>query len=101
MRLAIRNVVKTFPGVRAVDNVSLRLEEGKTLGIVGESGSGKSVTCLTVMGLNDAKKTTSTGSVLLDGEEILGAGQRKLQEIRGQRWLRGRRCRSASPECLG
>ena len=82
----LRTQFRTDDGVvRAVDGVTFSVERGKTLGIVGESGSGKSVTCLTMMGLNDSKKTTSTGSVLLDGDEILGAGQRKLQEIRGQR----------------
>jgi peptide/nickel transport system ATP-binding protein len=82
----LRTQFRTDDGVvKAVDGVTFSVERGKTLGIVGESGSGKSVTCLTVMGLNDAKKTTSTGSVLLDGEEILGAGPRTLQDIRGQR----------------
>ncbi len=71
--------------VKAVDGVSFSVEKGKTLGIVGESGSGKSVTCLTLMGLNDPKRATSTGSVLLDGEEILGLAQNQLQKIRGSR----------------
>src|SRR6266851_4984591 len=53
--LEIENLSVDFPTVagvmRAVDGVSLRLEEGEVLGIVGESGSGKSVTMLALMGL--------------------------------------------------
>jgi peptide/nickel transport system ATP-binding protein len=71
--------------VKAVDGVSFSVEKGQTLGIVGESGSGKSVTSLTVMGLNDKKAATSSGSVLLDGQEILGASAAVLQQIRGTR----------------
>ena len=71
--------------VKAVDGVSFSVEKGQTLGIVGESGSGKSVTSLTVMGLNDKRAATSSGSVLLDGKEILGISASELQEIRGTR----------------
>jgi dipeptide transport system ATP-binding protein len=53
--LEIENLSVDFPTIagvmRAVDGVSLRLEEGEVLGIVGESGSGKSVTMLALMGL--------------------------------------------------
>src|SRR5262249_1748073 len=53
--------------------------------IVGESGSGKSVTFLTIMGLLDKRQSESTGSVIFDGEEILGASAAKLRDIRGKR----------------
>ena len=43
--------------VKAVDGVTFSVEKGKTLGIVGESGCGKSVTCLSIMGLNNRKTT--------------------------------------------
>ena len=69
--------------VRAVDNVSFSVEGGQTLGIVGESGSGKSVTCLTVMGLNDRRGSRSTGSVAFKGENLLTAPEARLREIRG------------------
>ncbi len=71
--------------VKAVDGVSFSVDKGQTLGIVGESGSGKSVTSLTIMGLNDKRAATSSGSVVLDGTEILGVSASQLQEIRGTR----------------
>ena len=69
--------------VKAVSGVSFSVDEGKTLGVVGESGSGKSVTFLTVMGLVDPKQADVSGSVLLHGEEMLGASQSRMREIRG------------------
>ena len=69
--------------VKAVSGVSFTLDEGRTLGIVGESGSGKSVTFLTVMGLVDPKSATVSGSVKVNGEEMLGRGIARLRQIRG------------------
>jgi peptide/nickel transport system ATP-binding protein len=69
--------------VRAVDGVSFTVEPGQVLGIVGESGCGKSVTCLTVMRLNDEKFATSTGEVLFRGEDLLKASPKRLREVRG------------------
>jgi len=69
--------------VKAVDGVSFSVDKGKTLGIVGESGSGKSVTCLTIMGLNDRKKTLTSGEALFNGENLLTSGSKRLREIRG------------------
>ena len=69
--------------VKAVDGVSFTVEPGQVLGIVGESGSGKTVTCLTVMGLNDPKFTKSSGEVLYRGEDLLKASPSRLRQIRG------------------
>ena len=69
--------------VKAVDGVSFSIEKGQTLGIVGESGSGKSVTCLTIMGLNDKRSATSTGQALFKGRDLLTMSGRELRQIRG------------------
>src|ERR1700754_1891716 len=69
--------------VKAVDGVSFSIEKGKTLGIVGESGSGKSVTCLTIMGLNSKRNTTTTGEELFNGKDLLTMSPQELRKIRG------------------
>ena len=80
----LRTEFRTDDGiVKAVDGVSFTVEPGQVLGIVGESGSGKSVTCLTVMGLNDSKFATSSGEVLFRGEDLLKAPASRLRQVRG------------------
>jgi len=69
--------------VKAVDGVSFSVEKGKTLGIVGESGCGKSVTCLTIMGLNNRKTTISSGEALWKGQNLIGMSPKQLRAIRG------------------
>src|SRR6476659_8155388 len=69
--------------VRAVDGVSFNLEKGKTLGIVGESGSGKSVTCLTIMGLNNRRNTITSGRAMFKDHDLIAMSPRRLREIRG------------------
>ncbi|MDH6116547.1 ABC transporter ATP-binding protein [Kitasatospora sp. GAS204B] len=71
--------------VKAVNNLSFDLEQGKTLGIVGESGSGKSVSNLAVMGLHNPKNTTIEGSITLDGQDLLKASQKDLEKLRGNK----------------
>lgn len=69
-----------------VQGVSLSIEKGETVALVGESGSGKSVTALSILQLLNYPYTSHpTGSILFDGKELVGASQRLLQSIRGDR----------------
>jgi oligopeptide/dipeptide ABC transporter ATP-binding protein len=70
--------------VRAVDGVSFRLFEGRTLGVVGESGSGKSVTSLALMRLLDPGLCEVSGSVQLEGRELLALPEREMRAVRGR-----------------
>ena len=80
----LRTSFRTDDGiVRAVDGVTFSVERGKTLGIVGESGCGKSVTCLTIMGLNDKRSATSSGVARFDGKDLLKATPEQLRRLRG------------------
>ena len=71
--------------VKSVDGLSFHLERGKTLGIVGESGSGKSVTSMSIMGLHTASNAAISGSIKLDGEELIGLDQDQVRHLRGQK----------------
>ena len=72
-------------GVQAVDGISFDLYAGRTCGIVGESGSGKSATALALMALHDERTTEVTGSVRLQGRELIGRPERELLAVRGRR----------------
>lgn len=68
----------------AVQGVSFELRKGEALALAGASGSGKSVTALTLARLlPQPPAIISEGSILLDGEDVLKMGKRKLASIRG------------------
>jgi len=80
----LRTSFRTDDGVvKAVDGVTFAVDKGKTLGIVGESGCGKSVTCLTIMGLNNPRNTLSSGTANFKGENLIGLGSTRLRRLRG------------------
>ncbi len=86
--LSVRDLVVEFQTgegiVRAVNNVSFDIPQGKTIGIVGESGSGKSVTSLAVMGLlqKPAGKIPQ-GQILFEGQDLLKYNEDQMRKIRG------------------
>ncbi|HWA45824.1 MAG TPA: ABC transporter ATP-binding protein [Hypericibacter adhaerens] len=66
--VSLRNLVKRFGAVTAVDGVSLEVGEGEFLTFLGSSGSGKTTTLFIVAGFEDA----TSGDVLIDGKSVLG-----------------------------
>jgi len=70
----------------AVDGISLTLERGETLALVGESGCGKSMTALSIMGLVPRPAgRIGGGEIRLDGEQITGLPEHRLEKLRGDR----------------
>ena len=80
--IEIKNLKKYYPTHRgllhAVDDVTLNIEKGKTLGVVGESGCGKSTLGKTLIRMEDATE----GSVKFDGQEITGMSQHQFKAMR-------------------
>ena len=86
----IRGLTKVFPlgesifgggaqgEVRAVDDVSLDIQAGETLGLVGESGSGKSTLGRLALRLIEP----TSGSVRFEGKELVGAGHGEMRRLR-------------------
>ena len=70
--------------VQALRHLSFKLERGCSLGIIGESGCGKSLTAQTLMGLQP-EHASATGSILWNGQELLGQSERQWQDLRGNR----------------
>ena len=80
--LEIKNLVIDFESkdstFRAVDDISLKIEKGKTLSLVGESGSGKSVTALSVLQLlpEGTVRYSDNSSITFEKEEIINSSKR-------------------------
>src|SRR6201997_988475 len=95
--IEIRNLIKIYPHgetafggkskstgqVRAVDDVSLDIHAGETLGLIGESGSGKSTLGRLILRLIEP----SSGSILFEGKEMVDTG-RNSQRVGMEAWRR-------------
>ncbi|MEO6829778.1 MAG: ATP-binding cassette domain-containing protein [Acidobacteriaceae bacterium] len=80
----VANLAKSYPAhgggapKRVVDDVSFQIERGQTLGVVGESGSGKSTVARLLLRLIEP----DSGSIRLDGHDLLASSNRELRHLR-------------------
>ncbi|MFK4820446.1 ABC transporter ATP-binding protein [Ochrobactrum quorumnocens] len=82
--VSIRDLKVSFSGVQVLHGINIDIDRGETLGLVGESGCGKSVTWLAALGLLPGK-TSVSGSVRVDGQELINAPRHVQEGIRGGR----------------
>jgi peptide/nickel transport system ATP-binding protein len=85
--LAVKDLRVTFLGsrtVHAVNGVSFSLAPGEVLGILGESGSGKSVTMKTLLRINPERRTQTSGTIRLAGQDVLQLSGSALADYRGR-----------------
>lgn len=86
--LRVRDLVTHFETslglVKAVDGVSFEVRKGQVLGLVGESGSGKSVTGFSILGLIDPPGRIVSGSIELNGDELVGLPEEAMRQRRGK-----------------
>jgi branched-chain amino acid transport system ATP-binding protein len=75
--LEVRDLAKSFGGVRAVDGVSFQIEAGELLALIGPNGAGKS-TCFNLL---NGQLRPDAGSVALDGRDVTGRGPRQIWRL--------------------
>jgi peptide/nickel transport system ATP-binding protein len=82
--LEVKDLTVTFGKVRAVEGVSLEIEQGKVYGLVGESGCGKSTLAYSLLGMVQAPGRIAEGAVRFRGQDLSRMGYRELRRLRGQ-----------------
>ncbi|WP_337059921.1 dipeptide/oligopeptide/nickel ABC transporter permease/ATP-binding protein [Kineococcus sp. G2] len=87
--LVVRDLAVAYPSengfATVVRNGRLTVHRGETHGLVGESGSGKSQTAFSVLGLLPRGGTVVAGSIVFDGDELVGRTDEQMNRLRGSR----------------
>jgi phospholipid/cholesterol/gamma-HCH transport system ATP-binding protein len=76
--VAVENVYKSFAGLKVLNGISLRVNQGETLAVLGRSGTGKSVLLRLIIGLD----TPDSGSICIHGQDIAGLALDRMGDIR-------------------
>lgn len=82
--LEVRDLTVSFGKVRAVDGVSLSIEQGNVYGLVGESGCGKSTLAYTLLGLVPPPGRIESGTVCFRGRDLALMNYRELRRLRAE-----------------
>ncbi|MEW1957906.1 ABC transporter ATP-binding protein [Kineococcus sp. NPDC059986] len=83
--LSVRDLRISYGFREVVHGVSFDVHPGEVVAVVGESGSGKSTTAHAVVGLLSGAGRVDSGSVLFEGDELVGLGERAWRSVRGAR----------------
>lgn len=81
--LTVQGLCVRYFGAQALGNVDLSVKRGEVVGIVGESGSGKSTLLKAIAGLLPQTAAVTSGSVELDGIDLLGRDGKEMRAMRG------------------
>jgi len=76
--VAVENVYQSFAGLKVLNGINLRVNQGETLAVLGRSGTGKSVLLRLIIGLD----TPDSGSICIHGQDIAGLALDRMGEIR-------------------
>jgi oligopeptide/dipeptide ABC transporter ATP-binding protein len=82
--LTVEDLHVSFGSTQILRGVTFDLKPGETLGVVGESGCGKSMTGFAIMGMLQSPGKVSSGSIKLEGKELVGLPEKEYRKIRGQ-----------------
>ncbi|MFP3451671.1 MULTISPECIES: nickel import ATP-binding protein NikD [Bacillus] len=76
---------KTSQGtIPLIQDVAFEVGRGQIVGLIGESGCGKTVTSMSILNMLDRKTTEVTGSITLQGRELIGVSEKNMRSIRGK-----------------